>query len=87
MVMKIISFRKFVGNLDKMIVADLGRQRHRSLDSNFKSYCEYLYLFGVISFYFIRNILLKLVVYIFKLILLMFSDSFDNMTTLCHLSY
>ena len=26
-----ISFQKLVGNLDKMIVANLGRQNHRSL--------------------------------------------------------
>ena len=44
--------------------------------------------FGVISYYSIPSILLKLVVYIyFKLILLMFSYIFDNRTTLRHLSY
>jgi hypothetical protein len=36
-----------------------------------------LYLFGVISYYFIPSTLLKLVVYMFKLILLMFSYSFN----------
>jgi hypothetical protein len=36
---------------------------------------------------FIPSILLKLVVYIFKLILLMFSYSLNNTTTLRHLSY
>ena len=30
---EIISFQKLVGNLDKMTVANLGRQHHRSLDS------------------------------------------------------
>ena len=34
---EIISFQKFVGNLDKMTVANLGRQHQRSLISYFKS--------------------------------------------------
>ena len=34
---EIISFQKLVGNLDKMTVANLGRQHHRSLESYFKS--------------------------------------------------
>ena len=34
----IISFQTVVGNLDKMTVANLGRQHHRSLNSYFKSY-------------------------------------------------
>ena len=34
---KIISFQKLAGNLDKMIVANLGRQHHRSLNSYFRS--------------------------------------------------
>jgi hypothetical protein len=34
---EIISFQKLVGNLDKMTVASLGSQHHRSLDSYFKS--------------------------------------------------
>ena len=34
---KIISFQKLAGNLDKMTVANLGRQHQRSLDSCFKS--------------------------------------------------
>ena len=34
---EIISFQKLVGNLDKMTVANLGRQHQRSLDSYFKS--------------------------------------------------
>jgi hypothetical protein len=34
---EIISFQKLVGNLDKMTVANLGRQHHRSLNSYFKS--------------------------------------------------
>ena len=34
---EIISFHKIIGNLDKMTVANLGRQHHRSLDSYFKS--------------------------------------------------
>ena len=34
---EIISFQKLVGNLNKMTVANLGRQHQRSLDSYFKS--------------------------------------------------
>ena len=34
---EIISFKKLIGNLDKMTVANLGRQHQRSLDSYFKS--------------------------------------------------
>ena len=34
---EMISFQKLVGNLNKMIVANLGRQHQRSLDSYFKS--------------------------------------------------
>ena len=33
-----ISFQKLVGNLDKMITVNLGRQHHKTLDSYFKSY-------------------------------------------------
>jgi hypothetical protein len=40
---EIISFQKLVGNLDKMIVANLGRQHQRSLNSYFKS-SLYIYL-------------------------------------------
>jgi hypothetical protein len=69
---EIISFQKLVGNLSKMIVANLGKQHQRSLNSYFKSFWEYLYLFGVTSYYFIQYVLLKLVVYVLKLILLMF---------------
>jgi hypothetical protein len=47
-----ISFQKLVGNLNKMIATNLGRQHQRSLDSYFKSPREYLYLFGVISYCF-----------------------------------
>jgi hypothetical protein len=36
-VSEIISFQKLVGNLEKMIIANLGRQHHRSLNSYFKS--------------------------------------------------
>ena len=36
-VSEIISFQKLVGNLNKMTVANLGRQHQRSLDSYFKS--------------------------------------------------
>ena len=82
-----ISFQKLVGDLDKMTVANLGRQHHRSLDSYFKGSWEYLYLFGVKSYYFIPFVLLKLVVHILKLVLLMFSYSHNNMITLHHLSY
>ena len=46
-----------------MIVANLGRQHQRSLNSYFKSSYEYLYLFGVTSYYFI-SISLKLVAHI-----------------------
>ena len=70
-----------------MTVANLGRQHHRSLNSYFKSSWEYLYLFGVMSYYFISSILLKLVVYIIKLIELVLSYSLNNTTTLHHLSY
>ena len=34
---EIISFQKLVGNLDKMTVANLGRQHRRCLNSSFKS--------------------------------------------------
>ena len=34
---EIISFQKLVGNLEKMTVANLGRQHQRSLNSYFKS--------------------------------------------------
>ena len=34
---EIISFQKLVGNLDKMTIANLGRQHHRSLSFYFKS--------------------------------------------------
>ena len=34
---EIIIFLKLAGNLDKMIVANVGRQHQRSLDSYFKS--------------------------------------------------
>jgi hypothetical protein len=37
---EIISFQMLVGNLDKMTVAKLSRQRHRSLDSYLKSPTE-----------------------------------------------
>ena len=84
---KTISFQKLVGNLDKMTAANLGRQHQRSFNSYFKSSWEYLYLFGFISYYFIPSILLKLVVYIFKLTLLMFLYSLNNTTILWHSSY
>ena len=42
---EILSFQKLVGNLDKMIVANLGRQNQRSLNSYFKNSWEYLNLF------------------------------------------
>ena len=34
---EINSFQKLVGNLDKMTIANLGRQHQRSLDSYFKT--------------------------------------------------
>ena len=40
---EIISFQKLVGNLDKMTVANLGRQYQRSLNSYFKSFGEFLF--------------------------------------------
>ena len=82
---EIISFQKLVRNLDKITVANLSRQHQRSLDSYFKS--SHLYLFGVISYYFISSMLLRLVVYILKLIILIYLYSLNNTTTLCHLSY
>ena len=36
-VIEILSFQKLVGNLDKMIVVNLGRQHQRSLNSYFKN--------------------------------------------------
>jgi hypothetical protein len=84
---EIINFLKLIWNLNKMLVANLGKQHHRFLDSYFKISREYLCLFGGIRYYFIPSILLELVVYIFKLILLMFTYSLDNITTLRHLSY
>jgi hypothetical protein len=33
----ILSFQKLVGNLEKMTIANLGRQHHRSLNSYFKN--------------------------------------------------
>ena len=84
---EMISFQKLIGNFDKMIVVNLGRQHQRSLDSYFKSSWEYLYLFEAISYYFIPSILLKFGVYILLLILLMFSYFPINMKILRHLSY
>ena len=34
---EMISFQKLVGNLDKMTIANLSRQHHKSLNSHFKS--------------------------------------------------
>ena len=82
---EIIHFQKLVRNLDKITVANLGGQHHRSLDSYFKSSWEYLHLFGVINYNFIPSILLEVVVYIFPLILLMFflfPQWYDNFTPL-----
>ena len=85
---EMISFQKLIGNLDMMIVANLDRQHQRFLDSYFKSSSEYSYLFGVVSYYFIPSILLKLVVCNFKLMGVMFLyNSLNNTTTLHHLSY
>ena len=56
---EIINFQKLEGNLDKMTIANLGRQQQRSLDSYFKSSCElYLSLFEVIGYYCIPSIVL-----------------------------
>ena len=59
-----ISSQKLVGNLDKMTVANLGRQRQRSLDYCFERSCKYLYLLEVISYFLVPSIVLKLDVYI-----------------------
>ena len=67
-----------------MTVANLGRQHQRSLNSYFKSSWECLYLFGVITYYFIPSILLKLIVYISKLLLLMFLYTLDSAAILRH---
>ena len=84
---EIISFQNLVGSLDKMTIANLCRQHHRSLDSYYKSFREHWYLFGVMSYYFMPSILPKLIVYILKLILLMFSYFLNNTTFLRHFSY
>jgi hypothetical protein len=47
----------------------------------------YFFLSGVINYYFIQFILLKLVVYVFKLILLIFLYSLDGTTILRHYPY
>ena len=47
-----------------MTIANLGRKHHKSLDSYIKRSLEYVYLFGVTSYYFIPPISLKLIVYI-----------------------
>jgi hypothetical protein len=67
-----------------MIVANLSRQHHRSLNFYSKIPWKCLYLFGVVSYYFIPSILLKRIVYMYlKLILLMFfifPPQYDNFT-------
>ena len=66
---EITSFQKLASNVDKMRVANLGRQHDRSLDSYFKSsWGIILYLLGAINYVFVPSILLKLVAYILKLI-------------------
>ena len=56
---EIISFQKLGGIVDKLTIANLGRQQQRSLDSYFKSSCElYLSLFEVIGYYCIPSIVL-----------------------------
>jgi hypothetical protein len=65
-----------------MTVANLGRQYQRSLDSYSKRSWKHLYLFGVMSYWFIPSILLNNVVHIFKLIMLMFMYSLNNTRTL-----
>jgi hypothetical protein len=72
---EIISFQKLVENLDKMTIANLDRQHHRSLSSYCKSSQECMYLFGVINHYVIQSILL------------MFLYDLNSTTILCHLSY
>ena len=74
---KIISSQKLIGNSDKMTIANLCKQHQRSLNSCFKSSWENLHVFGVISYYVIPTILLKLVVHILNLTLLMFSYSLN----------
>jgi hypothetical protein len=68
---EITSSQKLAGNLDKMRVANLGRQHQRSLDSYFKSsWGIFVFAWSLLgtSYHFIPSILLTLVVYIFKLI-------------------
>ena len=89
MLIKILVFKNLAGNLNKMTIAKMGRQHQKSLDSYFKSSSEYLYLFGVINYYFIpmASILLELIVYILGLILLMFSyPSIIQLYAICHIN-
>ena len=50
---EIISFQKLVGNLEKMIVANLDRQHHRSLNSYFQEYLVFVlsYMFLLHTIY------------------------------------
>ena len=85
---EIINFQKLVGNLDKMTIANLGRQcTLEILNSYSKNSWENSYMFGVISCWCIPSILLKVIVYILMLKLLIILYSLNNTTTLCHLSY
>ena len=63
---------------------NLGRQHQKYLDPYFKGFCEYLYSFGVRSYYFIPSILLEIILYICRLIF-MFLYLLNNMTTIDHL--
>ena len=78
-VYEIIGFQNLGGNLDKMTIANLGRQHKISYFKSFENICICLEL-EVIRLY--NLYCLKLVVYI-----LMCSYSLNNTTTLCHLSY
>ena len=80
---EINSFQKLVGNLNKMVVVDLGRQHQGSLDSYFKSSSEHMYLFGVIRYHLIPSILLKRIVYMFSThitYVFVFPRYYDNYT-------
>jgi hypothetical protein len=81
---EIISFQKLVRNLHKMTIANLGRQHRRSISRGLENINICL---ECISYYFISYIWLRLVIYIFKVILLMIFCSLNSRTILCNWSY
>ena len=81
---EIINCQTLLGNFNKMTVVNSGMQHRRSLDSYFKSSWDYLYLFGVISYISYHLYCLNSLYVYLKLIILMFSYSLNNTTTLCH---